>query len=220
MHLPYNHPDALAFLKEVKRKYKPDKIVCIGDEIDGHSISFHTSDPDLLSPADELKLSVKLLKQFTKLFPEVDVLESNHGSLVYRKGKEIGLPRHVFKCYRDILEAPKGWKWHDKLVLKSSDGRMNYFCHNRSKNVLSNSKNVSMNFIQGHHHSTFDIQYWANELDLYWGMTVGCLIDKSSLAFAYGKTTKDKPIVGVGMIIDGLPFLIPMRLGRNGRMIK
>ena len=46
-HIPYHHKDVIAFLKGIKKKYKPDRIIHIGDEIDSHAISFHDSDPDL-----------------------------------------------------------------------------------------------------------------------------------------------------------------------------
>jgi hypothetical protein len=52
---------------------------------------------------------------------------------------------------------------------------------------------------------------------LYFGLQVGCLIDKDSLAFRYNKTQRARPIIGLGMIINGLPKLIPMVLDNKGR---
>lgn len=218
-HFPYNHPDIVAFLREINSAYKPDKIVNIGDEVDYHASSFHEHDPDLLSPGDELKTSIRRLQPIYKLFPEMDLVDSNHGSLVYRRGKAFGIPKHAFKSYQQILEAPVGWKWHDHLVLHATEGAPIYFCHGRSNDALRNSKNVSMNFVQGHFHSKFEIRYWANEVNLYWGMTVGCLIEKASLAFAYGKTSSDKPIIGAGIILEGWPKLLPMILDKTGRWL-
>jgi predicted phosphodiesterase len=34
LHIPYEHRDALAFLRAVKAKYKPTQVICIGDEVD------------------------------------------------------------------------------------------------------------------------------------------------------------------------------------------
>lgn len=218
-HFPYNHPDVIAFLRAIKKKYRPDRVLSIGDEIDGHAISFHDHDPDLLSPSDELQTAINRLKPLYKLFPKMDILQSNHGDLVYRRGKASGLPRHVFKSYREILEAPMGWKWHRYLVLNTPGGKV-YFCHNKTKDVLKNSQNMGMSFVQGHYHEDFQIRYWGNSEGLYWGMTVGCLIDDDSLAYAYNKTNLKRPIIGVGMIIDGQPKLIPMILGKNGRWLK
>ena len=46
MHLPYQHKDAIIFLKEIKKEFKPDFVVNIGDLLDFHAISMHSHDPD------------------------------------------------------------------------------------------------------------------------------------------------------------------------------
>ncbi len=219
MHIPFHSVYLIPFLRAVKKKYKPDKVVCLGDELDLHGSSFHDHSPDLHSPKDELEMSIPTLRLLYKIFPEVDVLESNHGSLYYRRAAASYIPKRVIKPYRDYLEAPKGWRWHADLVLYASDGNPIYFCHAQSADALKNSKNKSMNYVQGHHHSKFSINYWANSLNLYWGMTSGCLIDYKSLAFEYGRTILDKPIIGCSLISNGHPQLIPLVLDKCGRWI-
>ena len=218
-HAPFSHRDIIAFLKAIKAKYSPDRIVHIGDEIDGHSISFHDHDPDLMSPADELTAAISKLKQIYKLFPEADVLESNHGSLVYRRQKHHGLPRSVFKGYRDILEAPKGWRWHPELIIRASNGMDIYFHHGKSGSGLKLSQAMGMACVQGHFHETLCIQYWGNPIGLYWSMQVGCLIDKEALAFEYCKNNMKRPLIGCGIILNGYPLLLPMILNKRGRWI-
>ena len=71
--------------------------------------------------------------------------------------------------------------------------------------------------VQGHYHTSFKIDYWSNPNELLWGMQVGCLINMKSLAFEYNKLQKSRPVIGTGVIIDGLPILIPMVLDKNGR---
>ena len=39
-------------------------------------------------------------------------------------------------------------------------------------------------------------------------------------AFEYNKLQKSRPVIGTGVIIDGLPRLIPMVLKQNGRWNK
>lgn len=216
-HFPYAHPDIFSFLKAVKAKYRPDMVINLGDEIDAHSMSFHTHSPNLPGPHDEISLAIEKLKFLYKLFPEVHVMESNHGSLYYRRAESNGLPKRVIKSYREILEAPKGWHWHHDLIIKGSDGEKIYFCHGLSSDALKNSKNKSMRFVQGHHHSKFEIRYWANSEKLYWGVTSGCLIDYKALAYDYGRLILDKPIVGVTIIKNGYPLLEPMILKKDGR---
>lgn len=216
-HFPFNHADIIAFLKACKAKYKPDRIVNIGDELDYHSISFHTHSPDLMSPSDELQTALNRIKPLYDLFPKMDILESNHGSLVYRKGEFNGLPRHVFKSYREILGAPPGWHWHFDFTLEMSNGAYCYFHHGKSNDILKLSQSLGMSCVTGHYHEKFEIRYWGNSLGLYWGMMVGCLIDNDEIAFNYNKVNLKRPVIGCGLIRNGIPTLVPMILKENGR---
>src|ERR1700761_9219831 len=90
MHHPYAHPDVTRFLKAVKAKYRPDSVVCIGDEVDFHALSYHESNPDLDSAGKELEKAIKALRPIYALFPKVTVIESNHGSMVLRKSLTAG----------------------------------------------------------------------------------------------------------------------------------
>lgn len=218
-HFPYAHPQCIKFLSAIRDKYKPDRVVHIGDEIDLHSISYHETDPSLLSPAEEFRQAIKQLETLYKMFPNVDVIESNHGSLVYRKAKSAGLPKQVIKSYNEILQAPKGWRWHFDLTITASDGSPIYFCHGKTATHGGLSKSMGMNCVQGHYHEKFEVIYWANSLGLYWDMRVGCLIDDDSMAFAYNNTNLKRPIIGTGIIIEGQPKLIPMILDRRGKWI-
>ena len=219
MHIPAHHPDTFKFLEAIKRKYRPDRVVSIGDEVDKHAMSFHDSDPDLPSAGDELQQAIEYLKKLYKIFPKVDVVESNHGSMVYRKGKHHGIPRKYLRDYGDVLEAPKEWKWHNKLIIKASDGEYIKFIHQVGKNPLKAAQCDSMNTVQGHHHTEFNIQYHSSPERLIWAVTVGCLIDDEAYHFLYNKTTPTRPIIGCSIIIDGQPKLIPMILNKKGRWI-
>jgi hypothetical protein len=216
LHTPYQHPDAFEFLAACKKKFKFDKVVCIGDEIEHNALSFHDSNSDLPSAGDELLQAIEQLQVLYKLFPEVDVLESNHGSMAYRKAKHHGIPMKYIRDYNDVLEAPEGWVWHDELILPTPHGPV-CFRHQFLKNPLIFSQQLAMNVCHGHFHSSFDIQYVSSPDKLMWAMTVSCLIDKRALSFEYNKIDLRRPILGVGVIIDGLPRLVPMVLNRKGR---
>jgi len=219
-HFPYNHPDVVAFLLAIKKKYKPDCVVNIGDEIDGHSISFHDADPDLLSPSGELQTAIDRLQPIYKMLPDMWLIESNHGSLVYRKAKTHGIPSRALKSYREVLEAPQGWRWTPDLTLRMSNGEYVYFCHGKSTDVLRVSQAMGISAVQGHFHEKFELRFWGNSRGLYFGMTIGCLIDNKSLAFAYNKINLKRPVIGTAVIIDGIPHLVPMVLNGNGRWVK
>ena len=218
LHIPSHHQDAFRFLKKIKEVYQPDQVINIGDEVDMHAMSFHDSDPDLPSAGEELKLAKYFIKKLAKIFPKMDLVDSNHGSLAYRRAKSNGMPAAYLKTYNDVLKAPKGWVWHDELIIK--DGKTEImFRHQFKKNPLICAQQMGMSVVQGHFHESFDVQYASSPNKLLWAMTVGCLIDKKSLAFHYNKTNCKRPIIGTGLIIDGQPQLMPMILDKKGRWI-
>jgi predicted phosphodiesterase len=216
LHTNYEHPDAFRFLRAIKKKYRPDRIINLGDIADLQSVSYHEKNPDLDSPGRELENVRKKLNELYRIFPKMDILTANHDSLFYRKGQTIGLPSGVLKSYNEIFQVNKSWKWHQELVIKASNGEKIYFCHGLSPDGMKNSKSKAMSFVSGHHHSKFEIRYWANTEKLYFAMICGCLVDRKSIAFAYGKNVLDKPILGCALIINGIPRLIPMNLTKSG----
>lgn len=217
MHHPYGHPDIVPFLSALHAKYKFDTILIGGDEIDAHAMSFHTHDPDLLSPGHELEAAINAIKPLYALFPEALVLSSNHGDLFYRKGKHHGFPRHVLKGYNEILEAPIGWQWKEEYVFQFPNGHKAIAHHGYSSNILMASKKRAMSLIQFHFHSSFSIQFWQNRESMFFALQCGCMVDDKSLALEYNRLTIERPIVGVGAVLDGQPRLFPMILDKNGR---
>ena len=217
LHAPYGHPDTVPFLRALKKKYKPDKIVCIGDEIDGQSWSMHDHDPDLDSPGAELENAIKQLKPIYDLFPNAVVVDSNHGSLIFRRQRKYGIPEKAIKAYREVIDAPKGWTWVFDITLTMSNGEKVYFCHGKSGRPGALSKSIGMSCVQGHYHEKFEIIYWANSNGLYWDARTSCLIDDSSRAFAYNNTNLHRPIIGTLVILNGHPKLEPMVLNKKGR---
>jgi len=75
MHIPYHHENTIPFLKMLKARYEPTRVVCLGDELDKHALSFWASDPDLMSAGDELKAALPVIAELYALFPEMDLLD-------------------------------------------------------------------------------------------------------------------------------------------------
>lgn len=219
LHIPYHHQDAIAFLKHLKEKYSPTRVICLGDEVDGHALSFHDSDPDLPSAGDEIRQALPVIAELFKIFPKMDILESNHGSLVWRKAKVFGIPKHYIKSYNEVLGVDSGWKWSFDLTVDLPNGQKCYMHHGKTSNIIQLSQQMGMNATQGHYHETFKIDYWGNSTGLYWGMQCGCLIDDDKLAFNYNNVNIKRPIIGTGLIIDSMPVLEPMRLNKDGRWV-
>lgn len=221
IHAPYHHPDTIEFLKAVSQVLQPDLVVNLGDELDKHAMSFHDSDPNLDSAGKELEAAKPVLEDLHELFPEMLICHSNHSSMLWRKAKAHGIPVQYLKKYRDVLfpeHGASGWSWAYGWRVNTSKGVV-MFKHQVSGDSLQDAAHNQCSLVTGHQHGDFDIRYAASSANLYFAMRSGCLIDKDSMAFAYGMHTRYKPIIGCSAIIDGVPQLIPMLLDSDGRWI-
>ncbi len=222
LHIPFHHPDAFKFLKAIKAKYwakaKNPIIVIGGDELTWSSLSFHDKNPSMPNGELEYKLSLLPITELYKIFPKAKVLESNHGSLLYRKGKHHGIAKDLLKHYNEILQIPRSdWQWHRDLILDLGDVGKAYFCHGRASDVTKLSQLMGMNVIQFHYHEKFKIEYWGTTVGYKWAMQCGCLIDNNSDEFEYNRLNLKTPIIGTGVIVKGTPILHQMVLDQKGR---
>lgn len=199
---------------------RQEGFVTVSGNCDKHALSFHDSDPDLMSAGDELQATIKQLQPLYKLFPRLDLVDSNHGSMIYRKGLHHGVPRKYIRSYGEVLDAPKGWKWSNDLTIRVPGGEQVYICHGLSSNIMKVVAQRGMCVIQGHYHTLASIGYLGNPNHLLWGLQVGCSIDSKALAFAYDRLNVSRPIISHGGIIDGQPRLFPMILDGRGRWTK
>jgi hypothetical protein len=87
-----------------------------------------------------------------------------------------------------------------------------YIHHGKSSDAIKTSQAMSMSHVCGHFHESFGVKYWGNPNGLFWAMNAGCLIHDKSLAFAYNNANLKRPIIGTGLIIDGVPILEVMPL--------
>lgn len=221
LHYPYCHPDTIPFLVHLREQYSPDLVMQIGDETDGHALSFHESDPNLDSAGVELEKARAGLQQLHDEFPHMLVCHSNHGSLVYRRAKYSGIPAQMIKSYREILfpgHLAPGWSWAFDWQIPTPQGKT-LFRHQTSGTVLDAAAAEGCNLVVGHEHGKFGAQWGATSQRLFFGAYTGCLIDKDSLAFAYGKVYPKKPIIGALLILDGVPVNVPMVLDSDGRWV-
>ena len=221
-HLPYEKYCMYAWLKAIKKKYLNNKsiIMHIGDEIDGHCISFHNTDCDLpFSPSSELEECIERLHMKDGLydqFPKMYLCESNHGSLVYRRAKFSGLPASVIKPYAQILKT-KGWQWHEDYLLKTNKGPI-YVCHGRSRNIEKVVASNQSSAVQGHYHGLHSLSWYKGIHGDRFGIQTGCLVDSASRAFSYGRLSLSKPIMGSALIKeDGTPILLTMNLNKHNK---
>lgn len=215
-HFPYHHKDTFDFLGEVAYTYDCEVIKHTGDMVDNHSSSYHEIEYGVLSSKEEHDKAYEAVQQLNNMFPKMDVIIGNHGSMSYRKAKTAGIPEDHLKSYNNMYDVK--WNWTDRDYFKIDKDTECLLVHSMGTNTLNNAARHSHCSIQGHHHSKFGIEYFGDTNMLRWSMTVGCLVDMHSPAFNYASgATMARPIIGCGAIVDNQPLLIPMKLKSNGR---
>ena len=212
-HIPYEHKNYLGFVIDTCKKYrvKRDNMYCAGDLVDNHAVSYHEKEPGLYSPGNELKLAKKHLVKWVKAFPKMKVTIGNHDDLFRRKARSAGLPLEIIRGFGEILGLPKTWVFEYQYQLKGllifhGTGTSGEYAH------MNSAKKERQSVIQAHCHSVGGVGYLVSRKDRIFGMSVGCGIDRKKLAFAYGRWIQKKPFVGMGIVADGVPVVVPMKL--------
>lgn len=216
LHCPFQHPDALDFIKHVRDKFNVDEVVMLGDEIDAHAFSRWPKDPDGMSPGHELKAAIEALIPWYVEFPEMKVCISNHTIRPKKMMRDIGIPAALWPTYSTMLNAPDGWTWHEKIEI---DGVL-YMHGDQGKGGMKgwtgNSEVYHKSVVVGHWHSKAGV-FWDSKM---FNLNAGCLIDASAYAFEYARHSHKKANLGCGLVVNGeVGHFLPMRVDDNNRWI-
>lgn len=216
-HIPYEHPDYLAFCKKVAKQFSCTRFVHVGDEVDMHASSYHESDPRLANPETEYETAVSRLKKWYKAFPEMLVCIGNHSAIPERKGRTSGLPSKFITAYKDAWQAPEGWQWGYEFVLDDVLFKHTPNGGNTVTGQLRGAERNMLSTVTGHTHATAGVAYSAGYTKTVFAMAVGCGIDRKSLAFEYGKESRFKPILGCGVVFDGGRYAVWVPMNLNNK---
>jgi len=214
LHEPCSRKGALAFCKDLRRKYKTTHTIFSGDVTDWHSISFHAHHPEMPGPKDEYELAFKNIQKWYKTFPKADVVLGNHDRRVIRLAESVNIPARFIRNYKDIWKTPN-WTWadsfiYDEIYFVHGDG-----CGSGLYPAFNLVRQMGMSVCIGHHHSAGGVKWLVNPLRRMFGLDVGALIDDKAMAFAYGKQATKRSVLGAAVILDGTPIHIPMPCGRG-----
>ena len=214
-HIPYELPEYREWCKEVFDAWECDTIVHIGDLIDHHALSFHDSEPTLKGAHGELVEARDRLRPWYRTFPELYLCHGNHDLIPQRQLTKLGLGHETWmRPLQDVYGMPDGWNIVDEVEL---DGVL--YHHGYTANGVNGFRNDSTKrmcrTVTGHCHSNAGVSATASSHRLVWGMAVGCGVDVSSMAFAYGKHFLAKPIIACGVVIDGHPYVEYMNRGEK-----
>ena len=222
-HCPVMHRRYIDFLKEIQDSWGTDKVIHIGDLVDWASISYHPKAPSLKNSEQEYENAHKQVAQLYEAFPEVTWIIGNHDALTERQVFDIGLPIDLLKNYKEIWNVPNweivprfGHKIIDDVLYMHGDkGRYGKFP------AILNAEAEFQSVVQGHAHSAAGVMYGANTNLRYFGMQVGCGVDYRKAAMSYGHRYSKKPILGCGVVINGITAVFePMHLGNRYGILK
>ena len=201
IHEPVCRKGYLEFCQDIYEQWDCNKVVFIGDVVDWHAISFHAQHPEAPSSGNEYQLALDGVQKWRKAFPVADVCIGNHDERVIRLAETVNIPARFIRNYSDIWETPN-WNWTFDTII---DGV--YYFHGVGYGGLhpafNAARQMSMSVVMGHIHSTAGVKYLANPNKLWFGMDTGCGIDDKQFAFAYGKHTKKRSILGCGVVLEG-----------------
>lgn len=208
-HEPSSRLGGLEFCKDLRRKYKTNKTVFIGDVTDWHSISFHAHHPEMPGPKDEFELAFKCLQKWHKAFPKATICLGNHDRRIERLAESVNIPKRFIRGYNDIWKT-KGWKWVDEITIDKIYYTHGDGCGGSMYPAYNMVRNMSMSCVIGHHHSAGGVKWLVNPLQRMFGMDTGCLVDDKAMAFAYNKKAKRRSVLSACVVDDGMPIHIAM----------
>jgi hypothetical protein len=210
---PFCKDGYMDFVLDTQKKWNAGTVIHIGDELDLCALSQYSHDPDGMSAGDEIRKGIEKMKEWYKAFPNVKICTSNHGSRVYRKAKEAGIPKDMIKSYNEMFQAPKTWTWADSWDLYDV-----HYTHGTNSSgagaAIRRAVLNQENSVQGHLHSECSIQYSVSKKHRLFGMIVGSGIDDQAYAFYYGKDMPRKSVISCGLVLEAgkLPILELMKL--------
>lgn len=220
LHIPAVHPLALEHVISLKKQIKPNYVVFGGDIFDLHRASFHAHDPDMPSLTDELKTCKEMVRHWIDAFPKAKICNSNHDDRIKRVARSVGLPDSVVKSQHAIFDLPDTWEFADDFIIDGVRYSHGMDCKGGAGGAYASVMKHRRSQVYGHWHTFAGITWTATEHDLLFGFNAGALCDVEHMAMRYGKWFVNKPIIGAGVIIEGMyPQFYPINLGSKIKYI-
>jgi len=203
LHEPFAHKKALQHCKDTFKKYKCNKVVFLGDIIDNASTTHFDTNPDGMSPLDELNAAREALKPWYKAFPKATVCIGNHEQRILKKLKHAGVTQEWFKAFNEVLQVPN-WEFVSEVIIDD----VRYFHGEGCASTIQSIYQSPRSIVFGHFHSRFELLFNNGKF----GICAGWLADQEAYAFDYAKATIKKGILGCAVVLDNgtQPILVPL----------
>ena len=164
--------------------------------MDSHGWNYHESDPDGMSPGDELSLAIKkyligmkhFLKQMSALVTMIGWRPARYSLLECH--------RNGYVHTTTYLGTP-GWNWVENIVYDDV-----LYEHGEGGQAQMKAKNNMMSSVCGHTHTEAYVKWFVGKRFRVFGMQTACGIDIKSYATAYAKNFK-RQALGVGVVLGG-----------------
>lgn len=208
-HAPYQHPEALEFLARLKNTYQPTTVIQLGDLVDFHRLARWEAEPDSPGVVEELNAAKDFVADLSELFPTMQIVYGNHDLRPYRKMKNLSVPSAFVRSFREVIEAPETWSFQEQLVMENIIFEHGDGLSGQNAAIRAATTN-RMSTVIGHVHSFSGVTYLAGPRDTIFAVNSGCLVDQESVAMAYGKVFRHKPVLGATVILNRIPMFIPM----------
>ena len=195
LHAPFEVDGYFEFCKKTYSDYNCNQVIFIGDIIDNHYSSFHSTDPDGMGGQDELAHAIKDVQKWSKEFPVADVIIGNHDRIIARRAFDSAIPNVWIKSFNEVLGTT--WNWTERIVYDNIQ-----FVHGEGGTARTKAKNDLQSTVQGHIHTQAYTEWFVGQNFRIFGMQVGCGVDSKAYAAAYAKHFK-KQAIGCGVILGG-----------------
>lgn len=203
IHAPAHHPDYLNFCKKMKKKYKCNKVVIIGDVVDHHVISFHDKHPEAPGVVEEYEKAILEVQRWHKAFPDAHVTIGNHDERHLRIGSKNEIPSIYFKDFNTLFNTPS-WTWTTSVTID------NVFYHHgngiASSSAVLPAATVALktgqSAVLGHFHTKTGVVYYNINGKQVFGLQLGCGVDNDHPAMAYSKSLY-RNVMSCGVVIEG-----------------
>ena len=195
LHAPFELDGYFDFCKQTYANYNCNQVIFIGDIIDNHYSSFHSTDPDGMGGSDELGHAIEDIQKWSREFPVADVLIGNHDRIIMRKAFDSAIPKVWIKSYNDVLGT--NWNWTERIVYDNVQ-----YVHGEGGTARTKAKNDMMSTVQGHIHTQAYTEWMVGRNFRVFSVQVGCGVDGKSYAAAYAKNFK-KQAIGCAVILGG-----------------
>lgn len=204
IHIPAEHAGYLDFCRSIRRKWRCDAVVLIGDVFDWHAISFHQKELGADTAEQEYAEARQRVAKWHKAFPKAKVCIGNHDCRVERLASSAGVPPMFVRSYNETW-GTDGWEWDNDHHV---DGV--HYLHGTGlsgqRPALRAATASMIPTVCGHVHSQAGVAWSVGPGRSLWGLDTGCGVDITHPAMQYGKNLLSKPVLGCGVVIEGHPY--------------